>query len=165
MVFAACATGSISFCLKRDHHDRLLFASLQSDLARKILERHGADPTDLDTVYVVEDYDTPSERLFKRSDAILRVVKELGGIWKIAAAGKLLPQPLRDLFYDIGGAESLQSFRQIQRVSCPSRNIERNSWISRSGPLQKRRYTQIETLGLLYLVLLSLWCFLSLSQK
>jgi predicted DCC family thiol-disulfide oxidoreductase YuxK len=89
------------FLLKRDHHDRLLFASLQSDLARKILERHGADPTDLDTVYIVEDYDTPSERLFKRSDAILRVVKELGVVWKIAGVGKLLPRPLRDMFYDL----------------------------------------------------------------
>lgn len=89
------------FLLKRDHHDRLLFASLQSELARKILERHGAEPTDLDTVYVVENYDTPSERLFKRSNAILRVVKELGGVWKIGAAAKLLPRPLRDLFYDL----------------------------------------------------------------
>lgn len=89
------------FLLKRDHHDRLLFASLQSELARKILERHGADPTDLDTVYVVENYDTPSEKLLKRSKAILRVVKELGGVWKIATVGNLLPRPLRDLFYDL----------------------------------------------------------------
>lgn len=87
------------FLLKRDHHDRLLFASLQSDLAKKILERHGADPSDLDTVYVVEDYDSPSERLFKRSNAILRALEALGGIWKLSAISKILPRPIRDLFY------------------------------------------------------------------
>ena len=87
------------FLLKRDHHDRLLFASLQSNLARKILERHGADPNDLDTVYVVEDYDTPSERLFKRSNAILRATEALGGIWKLSVISKVLPRPIRDLFY------------------------------------------------------------------
>ena len=87
------------FLLKRDHHDRLLFASLQSDLAKKILERHGADPTDLDTVYVVEGYDSPAERLFKRSDAILRALAALGGIWKLSALSNILPRPIRDLFY------------------------------------------------------------------
>ena len=87
------------FLLKRDHHDRLLFASLQSDLAKKILERHGADPSDLDTVYVVEDYDSPSERLFKRSNAILRALEALGGVWKLSVISKVLPRPIRDLFY------------------------------------------------------------------
>jgi predicted DCC family thiol-disulfide oxidoreductase YuxK len=87
------------FLLKRDHNDRLRFASLQSDLARKILERHDADPTDLDTVYVVEDYDSPTERLFERSSAILRALEALGGIWKLSAVGKILPRPIRDLFY------------------------------------------------------------------
>jgi predicted DCC family thiol-disulfide oxidoreductase YuxK len=87
------------FLLKRDEHDRLRFASLQSDLARKILKRHGADPSDLDTVYVVEDYDSPSERLFERSNAILRALEALGGIWKLSAVCKILPRPIRDLFY------------------------------------------------------------------
>jgi len=46
------------------------FRSLQSPLAARILTRHGADPQDLDTVYVVVGYDPtngnqPGERLLR----------------------------------------------------------------------------------------------------
>jgi predicted DCC family thiol-disulfide oxidoreductase YuxK len=89
------------FLLKRDTHDRFRFASLQSDLAASLLKRHGADSRDLDTVYVVLDYNQPGERLLARSDAILHVVTQLGGIWKWARAGRLLPKALRDGLYEL----------------------------------------------------------------
>ena len=87
------------FLLKRDTHDRFRFASLQSDLAASLLKRHGADSSDLDTVYVVLDYNQPSERLLARSDAILHVLTQLDGIWKWAGTGRLLPKVLRDGLY------------------------------------------------------------------
>jgi predicted DCC family thiol-disulfide oxidoreductase YuxK len=107
------------FLLKRDRNDRLRFVSLQSDLARKILERHGADPSDLDTVYVVEDYDTPSERLLKRSNAILRALEVLGGIWKLSVAGKVLPRPLRDLFYKVVATNRYRVFGKYEVCMMP----------------------------------------------
>ena len=42
---------AVQFLLKRDHHDRLRFASLQSDFAAALLRQHGVDHEDLDTVY------------------------------------------------------------------------------------------------------------------
>jgi len=89
------------FLLKRDHHDRFLFASLQSELGKKILKRHGANPDQLDTMYVVENYESPNERLFSRSDAAVRVVRELGGVWKFFAIGNLLPRFIRDPLYNV----------------------------------------------------------------
>ena len=107
------------FLLKRDHHDRLRFASLQSNLARKILERHGADPTDLDTVFVVEDYDTPSERLFMRSNAILRALEALDGIWKLSSVSKILPRPVRDLFYKVVATNRYRVFGKYEVCMMP----------------------------------------------
>ncbi|HSE33692.1 MAG TPA: DCC1-like thiol-disulfide oxidoreductase family protein [Pyrinomonadaceae bacterium] len=107
------------FLLKRDQHDRLRFASLQSDLAKKILERHGADPTDLDTVYVVEDYDSPSERLFKRSNGILRALQALGGVWKLSAVGKVVPRPVRDLFYRFVASNRYKVFGKFEVCMMP----------------------------------------------
>ena len=89
------------FLLKRDTHDRLRFAALQSDLAASLLKRHGADSHDLDTVYVVLDYGQPGERLLARSDAILYLVTQLDGIWKWARVGCLLPKVLRDGIYKV----------------------------------------------------------------
>ena len=89
------------FLLKRDSHGRFRFASLQSDLAASLLKRHGADSQDLDTVYVVLDYNQPGERLLARSDAILQVVTQLDGIWKWARVGLWLPKVLRDGIYKV----------------------------------------------------------------
>ena len=90
----------VQFLLKRDRHDRLRFASLQSEFASKVLSRHGIDPKDLDTLHVVENYEQSDERVFNRSDAILRASRELGGIWKLAAnIGRVVPRAFRDLFY------------------------------------------------------------------
>jgi predicted DCC family thiol-disulfide oxidoreductase YuxK len=89
------------FLLKRDAHDRFRFASLQSDLAASLLKRHGADSRDLNTVYVVLDYNQPGERLLARSDAILHLVTQLDGIWKWARAGRLLPKGFRDGIYKL----------------------------------------------------------------
>ncbi|HVQ36592.1 MAG TPA: DCC1-like thiol-disulfide oxidoreductase family protein [Pyrinomonadaceae bacterium] len=87
------------FLLVRDTHDRFRFASLQSDLAAALLKRHGVDSSDLNTVYVVLDYNQPGERLLARSDAIMHVVSQLDGFWKLAGVGRVLPRVLRDGMY------------------------------------------------------------------
>lgn len=90
----------VQFLLKHDRHGRLLFASLQSDFAAKVLQRHGIDPKDLDTLHVVENYDQPTERVLQRSNAVLRAGRELGGIWSLLASiARIIPRPLRDLVY------------------------------------------------------------------
>ena len=89
------------FLLKRDTHDRFRFASLQSKFAEDLLNRHGADASDLDTVYVAINYGQPNECLLARSDAILHLLTQLDGIWNWARAGRVLPKALRDGLYKI----------------------------------------------------------------
>src|SRR6478672_6762322 len=91
----------VQFVLQRDKRDYFRFAALQSDLASATLRRHNRDPHDLDTVYVVVDYQQPAERLLARSDAILFLLKQLGGIWKLAAIGQVLPLAVRDGIYKL----------------------------------------------------------------
>src|SRR3989442_4833192 len=80
------------FLLKRDTQDRFRFASLQSDFAAELLRRHGADAEDLDTVYVVRNYDEPGENLLARSDAILYLLRQLSGIWSDFGWARSLPR-------------------------------------------------------------------------
>jgi predicted DCC family thiol-disulfide oxidoreductase YuxK len=107
------------FLLKRDVEDRFRFASLQSDLGRSILQRHGANPDLLDTFYVVENYDSSAERLLSRSDAALRVVDELRGAWKIFMVGKLLPHHVRDFLYNIIARNRYKVFGQYDTCLMP----------------------------------------------
>ena len=89
----------VQFLLRRDRHDRLRFASLQSEFAQTVLPRHDLNPLDLDTVHVIVNSEKPDEHVLSRSDAIICAVRQLGGVWQLIAVGKLLPRSFRDALY------------------------------------------------------------------
>lgn len=99
-VCAFCNRG-VLFLVKNDHHDRLRFASLQSDFAKALLGQHGVAASELDTIYVVMDYRQVNESLLARSDAVIQLARALGGIWNIASLLRLVPKRARDRMYDV----------------------------------------------------------------
>ena len=109
----------VQFLLKRDTHDRFRFASLQSAFANQLLTHYGRDPHDLDTVYVVKDYGGPSQSLLARSDAILYLLWRLGGLWKVAKAGRVLPGALRDAVYQMVASNRYRVFGKYDSCLLP----------------------------------------------
>jgi predicted DCC family thiol-disulfide oxidoreductase YuxK len=113
----------VQFLLKHDRQGRLRFASLQSDFAAKVLQRHAIDPTDLDTMHVVENYEQPDERVLQRSDAILRAGRELGGFWSAsAAAAAVIPRGLRDMIYRFVARNRYRVFGKYESCMLPDPN-------------------------------------------
>jgi predicted DCC family thiol-disulfide oxidoreductase YuxK len=49
----------------------------------------------------VKDYRQPEESLLARSDAVLYMLRELGGFWKMAGVVRVLPKVFRDAVYKI----------------------------------------------------------------
>lgn len=119
------------FVLRRDPDAIFRFASLQSPFAASILSRHGANPQDLDTVYVVVNHDLakhapdnaaqPDEGLLPRSDAVLFVLKRLGGIWKLLGLLlELLPRVLRDAAYRLVARNRYRIFGRSETCMLPN---------------------------------------------
>ena len=107
------------FVLRRDHEGSFRFASLQSPLAARILARHGANPQDLDTVYVVLNSGEANEALLAKSDAFLLFTKEIGGIWSIARLVKIIPRPIRNWLYDFVARHRYQVFGKYETCMLP----------------------------------------------
>lgn len=110
---------AVQFLLKRDRLDRLQFASLQSDLASKVLERHGLDHKSLDTVYAVLNFGEPNETLHAKSDAFLFFAGVIGGIWSVAKIGRIVPRPVRDWLYDFIARHRYQVFGKSESCMLP----------------------------------------------
>ena len=110
----------VQFLLKHDKHDRFRFASLQSEIAGNVLTRHGLDPHDLDTVYVVKDYQQSNETLLAHSDAILHMLSQLGGIWTLAGVGRVLPKAFRDLLYRFVARNRYRVFGKSESCMLPA---------------------------------------------
>jgi predicted DCC family thiol-disulfide oxidoreductase YuxK len=110
---------AVQFLLKRDRHDRLQFASLQSDVAARVLQRHGMDPKSLDTVYAVLNYGEPNETLLAKGDAFLFFAKVIGGIWSFARVGRIIPRPIRNWLYDFIARHRYQVFGKSESCMLP----------------------------------------------
>ena len=89
----------VQFILRRDPGGVFRFAALQSALAGRVLARHGARADDLDTVYVVVDYELASERIVARSDAVLLILRRLGAGLRTAGTGEAPAPPHAQLMF------------------------------------------------------------------
>jgi predicted DCC family thiol-disulfide oxidoreductase YuxK len=111
----------VQFILKRDPQDSFRFASLQSAFAARILNRHGGNPRDLDTVYVVLNYELPDEHLLARSDAVLFALKQLGGGWRfLGLTLRIFPRIIRDRAYHLVARYRYQIFGRSETCILPN---------------------------------------------
>jgi predicted DCC family thiol-disulfide oxidoreductase YuxK len=110
---------AVQFLLKRDRHDRFRFASLQSDFAANVLQRHGIDHTQLDTVYAVVNHGETNEKLLAKGDAFLFFAKVLGGVSSVARLGSVIPRPIRNWLYDFVAANRYRVFGKAESCMLP----------------------------------------------
>lgn len=90
----------VQFVLRRDQRGQFCFAALQGDFGRRILERRHANVDALDTFYLVLDCGQPTERLAARSDAVVAMLRLLGGLWGcFGLVLRMLPRWFRDWGY------------------------------------------------------------------
>lgn len=107
--------GSVQFLIKRDRQARLRFASLQSDTGQKLQADLGMDPQALDSVVLVE-----GDRWYKESDAALRIARNLPGPWKLLAAFRIVPRPLRDAVYRLIARNRYRWFGKAETCWLPT---------------------------------------------
>jgi predicted DCC family thiol-disulfide oxidoreductase YuxK len=111
----------VQFILRHDSKAVFRFASLQSPLAVRILTRNGANPTDIDTFYLVLSYNEAGERLLPRSDAVIYVLGRLGGVWRgVAVIVGVLPRFLRDWVYNTIARNRYRIFGRYDTCPIPS---------------------------------------------
>jgi predicted DCC family thiol-disulfide oxidoreductase YuxK len=94
-----CAA-SVQFVLQREASDRhrLHFAPLQGKVAADLRARFPALASADSVVWYTPSPD--GGRILLRSDAVLAVLRYLGGVWMVLGiAGHLVPRPLRDGMY------------------------------------------------------------------
>ena len=110
----------VQFLLRHDKRKHLRFASLQSDFAGAVLRRHGLDPKDLDTFHFVENYDQQNERVFDRSDAVLKAGRALGGVWAmLASVASIFPRALLDQLYRLVARNRYRVFGKFESCMLP----------------------------------------------
>lgn len=111
---------SVQFILRRDRQNRFRYAPLQSRLAAEVLARHGQNPEDLNTFYLIVDPGGPKESALFKSRGILRALRELGGFWRVVSWLGILPTPILDWVYDRVAINRYRWFGRFDACPMPS---------------------------------------------
>lgn len=104
---------SVQWCLDHDRRGVLRFAPLQGETYAR-LDRSDR-PMDLGTVVLLD-----GDGLHVRGDAVLRLLKHVGGGWRVLGAiGRVVPRPVRDAAYDFVARRRLVWFGGADRCRLP----------------------------------------------
>lgn len=103
----------VRFLLQRDKAQTLRFAPLQGETAKARTDL----PTELRTVVFILRPGTPDEQIFTRSEAALRLLEHLGGIWRVVSWLRIVPRGVRDGIYDFIARRRYRWFGKDE--SCP----------------------------------------------
>jgi predicted DCC family thiol-disulfide oxidoreductase YuxK len=108
--------------LRRDPKGVFHFASLQSELGRALLLRHGRNPDLLDTLYVFVGYKLESPRVLSRARAGLFVIGQLETPWRFLKIFEVLPTFVLDAFYFLIARNRYRLFGKYDTCLRPDAN-------------------------------------------
>lgn len=119
--------GVCNFCnstvLKVIEHDKnnlFVFASLQSETGKKVLEHFSIDTTKIDSIVLV----TSKEKFYIKSSAALKIGKHFSGLWKLFQIFWIIPTPLRNVVYNYIAKNRYKWFGKKDNCMIPTPEIK-----------------------------------------
>jgi len=84
----------VNILIKIDSKGILKFSSLQGNSGQKLLSNLTFDKKELDTVLF-----RTNDQVYTRSTAVFKIIKSIGGIWRLFLLFDLLPTSFNDFIY------------------------------------------------------------------
>lgn len=113
---------SVQMIIKLDKLGVIKFAPLQGEFGSAAKLRH-RELENIDSVVILETKLDGSEQIFVRSDAALRIIKHLGGIWRLLEVGYIIPKAIRDFLYDLFARNRYKVFGKYESCMLPSPEV------------------------------------------
>lgn len=111
---------SINFVIKRDKHDIFRYASLQSEIGKKLISERNIDINKIDSILLIE----PNVKYYHKSTAALHIAKQLSGIYPLLSVFLILPKFLRDFVYDIIAKNRYRWFGKQESCMIPTPELK-----------------------------------------
>ena len=118
--------GVCNFCnrtvrviIKHDKTDKFKFAQLQSAIAKESLLKQGLDQNELSSVILIE-----GDRVYTKSDAVIRIALQLSGWPTIVSYSKWVPKAIRNFFYDLIAKYRYRLFGKQDNCIIPDKKVQ-----------------------------------------
>jgi predicted DCC family thiol-disulfide oxidoreductase YuxK len=110
---------SVNWIIDQDKKNLFRFASLQSAYGKSVIEQFNITGNYMDTVVLLED-----DKVYLRSEAALRVLKHLGGLYSLAYAFVIVPAFLRNFVYNIVAENRYRWFGKQDACRIPTPHLK-----------------------------------------
>lgn len=123
ILFDGCCNlcdSSVQFIIKRDTKDIFRFAAIESKIGLQIIEQLKIDTQKTDSIILY----VPNVSFYIKSEAVFIIAEELGGIYKIGAFFKWIPNTISNLFYDLVAKNRYRWFGKKDACMLPSPEIQ-----------------------------------------
>lgn len=111
--------GLVTMLLDIDHRKALTFASLQGDTYIRLAKTFQFLPQTITTLVFYS-----SGKWYVRSEAIIRLLATLGGVWNLWLLALIIPQFLRDTLYSIFAKNRYRWFGVRSSCTIPTPEVQ-----------------------------------------
>lgn len=106
--------------IEKDANDIFRFASLQSDVAKQLMNERHLQQTSVDSIVLI----VPGVAYFVKSDAALEIAKEMGGKYRLLQMIlSVFPVSLRDRGYDFIAKNRYKWYGKMDSCMVPTTEV------------------------------------------
>ena len=109
---------SVQFVIKHDKKDTFRFVSLQSELGQKIVNHIGASTFDSTILY------EPGKAYYIKSNVAFKILKEIGGVYKVLLVLSILPKSILNHIYDYIAKNRYKWFGRKESCLLPTLELQ-----------------------------------------
>lgn len=111
---------SVLRIIKNDVKNIFVFASLQSEIGKKLCITYSIDTTVIDSIILIE----PTKDFYTKSTAILKIIHHFPIQWKIVKIGWVFPPFVRNAIYDFIAKNRYNWFGKKNQCMIPTPELK-----------------------------------------
>lgn len=105
----------VDWIIKRDKHNIFYFTPIQGETAQGLI---APLPTNTDEWSII--YRDAEGNFTRASDAVLSILRDMGGGWRLLSVFKILPRDFRDFFYQFVAKRRYKWFPKRSQCRIPT---------------------------------------------
>lgn len=111
---------AVQTVIKYDTKNQYVFASLQSETGKQILQHLKIDTEKVDSIILYN----PSIAYYIKSSAAIKIMNSFSGAWKLTHALWIFPTSFRDFIYDFIAKNRYKWFGKKKECMLPTPNLK-----------------------------------------
>ncbi len=116
--FCNLCSRSVLFIIRNDRRGTIFFAELSSDVGQRLIKEHLVNPEKVDSIVYLRE-----GKAFLKSTAVLFILRDIGGWYRLLFVLIVIPKVLRDFIYYLVAKSRYCLFGRKEKCLVPDESV------------------------------------------